>query len=232
MNVMADDLRALGETITDRHLVLNLLQGLNKRFDHMKIFIKRLQLFLSFHTVHNDLKLEKIELDNSVAQGQASSFYSAPSGAGRPPQQLLPLRPPQQEPPCSQVASPPPVPNPNTGGKGKGKEKGKGKNNHSGGFGNSSGNNSRGAPVWSSFYNPWTGTISMWPGMCPPQQPARPPQHALLVAPTYYGAPGGPSFAPLPVTSSHQQQSDHLPGLLGWARGINSHWPTPSTPWP
>jgi hypothetical protein len=41
MKGMTDDLRALGETITDRHLVFNLLQGLNKRFDHMKIFIKR-----------------------------------------------------------------------------------------------------------------------------------------------------------------------------------------------
>jgi hypothetical protein len=36
---MANDLRALGETITDRHLVLNLLQGLNKKYDHMKTFI-------------------------------------------------------------------------------------------------------------------------------------------------------------------------------------------------
>jgi hypothetical protein len=40
MKGMADDLRASGETIIDRHLVLNLLHGLNKRFDHMKIFIK------------------------------------------------------------------------------------------------------------------------------------------------------------------------------------------------
>jgi hypothetical protein len=31
MKGMADDLRALGETVTDRHLVLNLLQGLNKK---------------------------------------------------------------------------------------------------------------------------------------------------------------------------------------------------------
>jgi hypothetical protein len=30
MKGMTDDLRALGETITDRHLVFNLLQGLNK----------------------------------------------------------------------------------------------------------------------------------------------------------------------------------------------------------
>jgi hypothetical protein len=85
MKGMADDLHALGETVTDRHLVLNLLQGLNKKFDHMKIFIKRLQPFPSFHTVRNDLKLEEIELDHSAPQGQASAFYSTPSGGGRPP---------------------------------------------------------------------------------------------------------------------------------------------------
>jgi hypothetical protein len=95
MKGMADDLRALDETVTDRHLVLNLLQGLNKRFDHIKVFIKRSQLFSSFHTVCNDLKLEEIELDYSEAQGQASTFYSAPSGGGHPPQQQLPPHPPQ-----------------------------------------------------------------------------------------------------------------------------------------
>jgi hypothetical protein len=85
MKGMANDLRALGETVTDRHLVLNLLQGLNNRFDHMKIFIKRSQSFPTFHTVCNDLKLEEIELDHSAAQGQASTFYSVPLGGGRPP---------------------------------------------------------------------------------------------------------------------------------------------------
>jgi hypothetical protein len=58
MKGMANDLCALGETVTDRHLILNLLQGLNKRFDHMKIFIKQSQSFPSFHTVCNDIKLE------------------------------------------------------------------------------------------------------------------------------------------------------------------------------
>jgi hypothetical protein len=52
----------------------------------MKIFIKRLQSFPSFHIICNDLKLEEIELDHSVAWVQASAFYSAPSGGGRPPQ--------------------------------------------------------------------------------------------------------------------------------------------------
>jgi hypothetical protein len=79
MKGMADDLRALGETVTDRHLVLNLLQGLKKRFDLMKIFIKRSQSFPSFDTIRNDLEPEEIELDHSTAQGHASVFYSAPS---------------------------------------------------------------------------------------------------------------------------------------------------------
>jgi hypothetical protein len=69
MKGMADDLRALGETVIDRHLVLHLLQGLNKRFDHMKIFVKRSQPFPSFHTIRNDLKLEEIELDHLAAHG-------------------------------------------------------------------------------------------------------------------------------------------------------------------
>jgi hypothetical protein len=53
----------------------------------MKIFIKRSQLFPSFHTICNDLELEEIELDHSVAQGQATVFYFAPSGGGCPLQQ-------------------------------------------------------------------------------------------------------------------------------------------------
>jgi hypothetical protein len=93
MKGMADDLRVLGETVIDRHLILNILQGQNKRFDHMKIFIKRSQPFPSFHTIHNDLNLKKIDLDYSAAQGQASMFYFMHSGGGRPLQQLLPLRP-------------------------------------------------------------------------------------------------------------------------------------------
>jgi hypothetical protein len=163
-----------------------------------------LQPFPSFHTLRNDLELEEIELDHSVAQGQTTAFYSTPSGGGRPPQQLLPPCPPPQELACPQVAPPPPrAPNPNNGGKGKGKDKGKGKGKNIG-----FGNNSKGAPAWPSFYNPWTDTISMWSGMHPPQQQlTRPPQHTLLAAPTYYGTPDGPSFMSLPVPPPHQQQA-------------------------
>jgi hypothetical protein len=50
----------------------------------MKIFIKRSQSFPSFHTVHNDLKLEEIKLDHSATQGKALTFISVPSGGGLP----------------------------------------------------------------------------------------------------------------------------------------------------
>jgi hypothetical protein len=69
MKGMADDFRALGENVIDRHLVLNLLQGLNKRSNYMKIFIKRSQPFPAFHIVRNDLEPEEIKLDYSVARG-------------------------------------------------------------------------------------------------------------------------------------------------------------------
>jgi hypothetical protein len=111
MKGMVDDLRVLGETITDHHLVFNLLQDLNKRFDQMKIFIKQSHPFPSFHTI------EEIELDNSVAQGHAS----VPLGGWRPPQQQLPSWPPQQELSCPLTALPllPPAPTTTTKVRGK-----------------------------------------------------------------------------------------------------------------
>jgi hypothetical protein len=67
MKGMDNDMRILSETITDWHLVLNLLHDLNKKYDHMKNFIKSSYLFPSFHVVRNDLELKEVQLDNSMA---------------------------------------------------------------------------------------------------------------------------------------------------------------------
>jgi hypothetical protein len=158
MKGMANDLCALGETVTDRQLLLNLLQGLNKRFDHMKIFIKRSQLFPSFHTVRNDLELEEIELDHLATQGQASAFYFAPSVGGRPLQQQPPLRPPQQETPYPQAA-PPLTPTPTMTAKARVRARGRGKARTTAPMAPTT--TTVRAPWRASFYNPWTGTISM-----------------------------------------------------------------------
>jgi hypothetical protein len=88
-------------------------------------------------------------------------------------------------------------PHPNNGSKSKGK--GKGKNNSSNGSSNNSGDNSTGALVLPSFYNPWTGTISMWPGMRPPQQQPCPPQHTDVLQGSRWSilhTPAGSSTTP------------------------------------
>jgi hypothetical protein len=48
-----------------------------------------------------------------------------------------------------------------------------------------------GSQGWPSFYNPWTGIISMWPGQAP--SAPRPPVPALLTM-LPYGAPQTPAY--------------------------------------
>jgi hypothetical protein len=54
---MSDSLRDLGELVSDRTLNINLLCGLNRRYDHLKAFIKR---FVPFH---DELLLKELILD-------------------------------------------------------------------------------------------------------------------------------------------------------------------------
>jgi hypothetical protein len=46
----------LCEELSDRHLVLKLLHGLNKKYDHMKALIKRTKPLPSFHAVYSDFE--------------------------------------------------------------------------------------------------------------------------------------------------------------------------------
>jgi hypothetical protein len=55
---MADELHSLGEELLDRHLVLQLLRGLSKKYDLMNALIKRAKPLPSFHVVQNNLELE------------------------------------------------------------------------------------------------------------------------------------------------------------------------------
>jgi hypothetical protein len=51
----------------------------------------------------------------------------------------------------------------------------------SGGQPKAAGSGSRGAP-WPSFYNPWAGSIQMWPRLRPPLAPLPVPQQQALLA--------------------------------------------------
>ena len=58
MKDMTDDLGYLGEVVSYRTLVLNILRGLNKRYNHLNVFLNCITLFPMFHAVQNDLLIE------------------------------------------------------------------------------------------------------------------------------------------------------------------------------
>jgi hypothetical protein len=80
MKWMVDDLCDLGEHMEDRTLVLQVIWGLNKKYDHVKIYLKRAWSFPSFHDVRNDL-LEELTLDTEASSGSVTAL--AASGGQR-----------------------------------------------------------------------------------------------------------------------------------------------------
>jgi hypothetical protein len=62
MKSMADSLADLSCTVFDRNHVLNVLRGLNKQYDHLRVIITCNTLFSSFHKVWDDLVLEELTL--------------------------------------------------------------------------------------------------------------------------------------------------------------------------
>jgi uncharacterized membrane protein YgcG len=83
---MADDLTALGEVVTDRTLILNVLRGLNERFTHIGALLRRARPFPTFLEVKDDLSLEELTLGSHLplpAATLAATTKSAPhSGTG------------------------------------------------------------------------------------------------------------------------------------------------------
>jgi hypothetical protein len=144
---MADDLTALGEVVTDRTLVLNVLRGLNERFTHIGALLRRARPFPTFLEVNDDLSLEELTLGShppSPVAALAATTKSTPhsgtgndagskpnrrskhgSGGGGPTQQHTTQ-------PQLQAGGAKPVSLPLGG--------------------------------WPTVYNPWTGTIQLWSG--------------------------------------------------------------------
>jgi hypothetical protein len=63
---MADGLADLGSPVEDRILILNILRGLNQRFEHVGSIIRRYSSFLNFLKVRDDLLLEGIHKEIQV----------------------------------------------------------------------------------------------------------------------------------------------------------------------
>jgi hypothetical protein len=90
MKGKADALRDLGEPVSDRTIILNILQGLNKRYDHLKTFLKRVVPFPSFYDVCNDLLLEEITIGVEVASDYNMTFAAVGRQQSRPPPSTAP----------------------------------------------------------------------------------------------------------------------------------------------
>jgi hypothetical protein len=83
---MADALADLRSPVDDRILVLNILRGLNPRFEHLSAIIRRYTPFPSFLKVWDDLILEELHLDSSGPPADATALYTYPAPmAARPP---------------------------------------------------------------------------------------------------------------------------------------------------
>jgi hypothetical protein len=147
----------------------------------------------------------------SEAPAPAPALYStppsgqAPSGgqAPRPPSTGAPTRPTPAGPAAPRLAS----------------AADRGRRSRKGGHGGSG--SSRGGPpdrgggqAWSSFYNPWTGTIAMWLGQAP--RTSRPLAPTLLIAPPY-GVPPTPPYGMPPTPAPGDPHDDLVPAI--WRLG-------------
>ncbi|XP_066334134.1 uncharacterized protein [Miscanthus floridulus] len=86
---MADDLTALGEVVTDRTLVLNVIRGLNERFSHVGTLLRRARPFPTFLEARDDLILEELTMEThkdapatTLAASSTPSPAPASSGTG------------------------------------------------------------------------------------------------------------------------------------------------------
>jgi len=167
---MADDLTALGEVVTDRTLVLNVIRGLNERFSHVGTLLRRARPFPTFLEARDDLILEELTMETRKdAPATALTASTTPSPA-----------PASSGTGASGNSKPPNNRRSKRGGGGKGNSGGgpPGQGSRPTGGAQQQQQQPAGGRPWPSVYNPWTGTIQMWPGgPRPPLAPIPVPPH-------------------------------------------------------
>jgi hypothetical protein len=121
---MVDGLVNLGSPVEDRIIILNILRGLNQRFEHVAFIIRCYSPFPNFLKVRDDLLLEEIHMDSTDPSVAPMALYTN-------------IAPPAARPPSSTPSCPPSGGNSGTSG-----HRNKNNNkNRNGGHG--SGNNDR-----------------------------------------------------------------------------------------
>jgi hypothetical protein len=91
---MADGLADLGSPVEDRILVLNILRGLNQRFEHVGSIIRRYSSFLNFLKVRDDPLLEEIHMDSTYPSAVPTVLYTNAAPPEARPPSTTPSRPP------------------------------------------------------------------------------------------------------------------------------------------
>eukprot|EP00267_Zea_mays_P038066 XP_008676190.1 uncharacterized protein LOC103652365 [Zea mays] len=157
MKTLADSLTELGETVTDRALAMNVLCGLSDRFSSLRLLLKRQRPFPSFVEIRSELLLEELT--------------TAPTSLAAPPTVLAATT---AAAPSALIAGHSTPPHAGSGGSSKNRRR----RNHSGRSGSAGPSAGGGASAsgprpsalgtggaaWPTMYNPWTGTLQMWPG--------------------------------------------------------------------
>ena len=96
---MAEDLRDLGQPVTEATLVLNIIRGLNERFSALGLHLRSSTSLPSFLQVRDDLRLEELTMAKAppaAALTALSGSSTGGSGGSKPPTPAPP-RPPQQQ---------------------------------------------------------------------------------------------------------------------------------------
>jgi hypothetical protein len=91
---MADGLANLGASVDDRILVLNILRGLNQRFEHVGSIIRRYSPFSNFFKVRDDLLLEELHMDSIRPPAAPMVLYTNIASPTAKPPSSTPSRPP------------------------------------------------------------------------------------------------------------------------------------------
>jgi hypothetical protein len=172
---MADGLADLDSPVEDQILILNILQGLNQRFEHVGSIIRHNSPFLNFLKVRDDLLLEEIHMDSTNLSATPTALYTnATPPTARPPS-FTPSRPPSGS---------------NNGNSGH-QNKNNNKNRNSGHGGGNNGRNRNGCggrnssssqttvsttsdgrtgTPWPTYSHPWQGHMTVCPSPVPTGQ--------------------------------------------------------------
>jgi hypothetical protein len=159
---MADGLADLGAPVEDWILVLNIVQELNQRFEHVCSIIRCYSPFSNFLKVWNDLLLEEIHMDSTGPLTTPTALYTNTASPAAKPPSSMPSRPP----------------NGGNDGIGGNWNKYNDKNSNSGGGCDgssgqttaSTGFDGRTNAPSPTYDHPWQGHMTMYPGPVPTRQ--------------------------------------------------------------